>query len=112
MFCRKCGAAVSGNYCCVCGERVRSAAEVFRRDVRRKKSALKTSVGAGIGADCRCIKEHILDSCWYAASNKYELQHAVWEDKVRPYAYERLQKTADLAHRLYLVLMEEVSAES
>lgn len=24
MYCRKCGAAVTGNYCCVCGERVRT----------------------------------------------------------------------------------------
>lgn len=50
MFCSKCGAAVTGNFCCVCGERVRSALEDFRREERRQRAIFKTSIGVDIGS--------------------------------------------------------------
>lgn len=108
MFCRKCGAAVSGNFCCVCGERVRSALEIFRLDERRKKTAFKKSVKADISGTLI----HLADACWAAADRKCELHRAVTgSGKVQPDAYDRLQKTADLARRLYAVLLEELMDE-
>ena len=38
MFCSKCGAAVTGNYCCVCGQKIRTPeAENFLRLCRAKR---------------------------------------------------------------------------
>ena len=105
MFCSKCGAAVTGNYCCVCGERVRSAAWIFRRKERQRRSIFKASTGAKVGT----IEIHIADACWHAAANKYKLVAAVIDgDNIQPDAYDRLQKTEALARRLYMVLMEEL----
>lgn len=108
MFCSKCGAAVTGNYCCVCGERVRSAVEEFRREERRQRALFKAS----IGVDTESVKVHIANSCWHAAANKCELQRGVIGcGKIAADAYDRLQKTAALARRLYMVLMEELEEE-
>lgn len=105
MFCSKCGAAVAGNFCCVCGERVRSAVEIFRREERRQRALFKSSIGVDIGS----VKVHIANSCWLAAANQCELERGViGSGKIAADAYDRLQKTAALARRLYMVLMEEL----
>lgn len=105
MFCSKCGAAVTGNFCCVCGERIRSALEDFRREERRQRAIFKASIGVDIGS----VKVHIAQSCWLAAANKCELERGViGGGKIAADAYDRLQKTAALARRLYTVLMKEL----
>ena len=66
MYCKKCGAAVTGRFCCCCGERVRTNAEEIKRETRRLRNQFKDA----------CIEKydypyvnycHMAEACWNAA---------------------------------------------
>ena len=98
MFCSKCGAAVTGNYCCVCGEKLRDPLAEFRLSERRRKAAFKGAAGGRTNLPL-C---HVAEACWDAASLKYRLLHACDARGVLyPDSWSRLQKSEDCARRLF-----------
>lgn len=105
MFCKKCGAVVTGNYCCVCGERIRSEVDEFRLAERRKRAAFKNTLGI------LPMAGRIASACWDAASLKYDLCGCSNGGLLCCDAYERLQKVDTLARKLFIRLREELIAD-
>lgn len=100
MFCSKCGSAVTGKYCCVCGARVLNPVEEFRKEQRKRKSDFKAH------ASYPAYGRFIAEACWAAAEVKYDLTcGVVYCGMVLPDAYNRLQKADTFAHRLYEQIM-------
>lgn len=74
MFCANCGAAVSGNYCSVCGRKIRSALEEFRLAERKAAKELQKHAGVkckrAVNDGYGCIGR-LMDACVMAARNSY-----------------------------------------
>lgn len=64
MFCKKCGAAVSGKYCSRCGSRVFSDSEEFFRKLRTEKHRFMKS-------NKDSVAYWLSEVCWFAAQEKF-----------------------------------------
>lgn len=100
MFCQKCGAAVSGNYCCCCGARILDAASQFKKDMRTKKHDFVYAVQSPLGV---AIARH----CWEIADSVVWWHNRPFLDsqRLRPGAYEDLESLNKLAASLYVNTM-------
>lgn len=105
MYCSKCGALLhESKFCPVCKEKVRSQAELFRMEERRRRN--------------RFCKNHTDDvpyyitpaeACWYLVYGKLELKPFVSNDgKVRPDAHKDLARVEKLALKLFDRMKDEV----
>lgn len=74
MYCKKCGAAVVGKFCSVCGERVRTNEQEYRLAMSRaKKSFVREKTNQNPG--CNLICDRVADICWFTCERKY----GVWQ---------------------------------
>lgn len=106
MYCSKCGAPVTENYCTVCGKRTRSEIELFRIEERRKRNGFIRS------RKDRPYSTHIAEMCWYAVAGKTRLEDCVdWmHDRVFPDARQCLTRVEELANRLYAKMEAELES--
>lgn len=105
MFCSRCGAAVAGNYCSVCGQKIRTPLAEFRVEEHRRKKAFMSEMCALTDIP----SQHLADACWAAGSTKYTNVNAVCGrsvGEIRPNAYANLEKAEALARRLYFSLCD------
>ena len=68
MFCKNCGAAVTGKYCSCCGTRIRSYGKEFFLALRRRKRAFANSKYHLNNDDLNAI--HSANFCWERVQNK------------------------------------------
>lgn len=106
MYCSKCGAPVTENYCTVCGKRTRSEIELFRIEERRKRNGFIRS------RKNRPYSTHIAEMCWYAVAGKTRLEDcADWmHEGVFPDARKRLSRVEALANKLYAKMEAELES--
>lgn len=71
MYCSKCGAPVTENYCTVCGKRIRSDIELFRAEERQKRNGFIRS------RKDRPYSTHLAEMCWYAIAGRTRLDDCV-----------------------------------
>lgn len=70
MYCKKCGAAVCGKFCSVCGERVRTnEQEYWLAMSRAKKSFVREKTNQSPRGSLICNR--VADICWFACERKY-----------------------------------------
>ena len=67
MYCRKCGAVVSGKFCCCCGAKIRSMAEELRLAEFAERRAFKNRHRK----DCEPWHFWLAEMCWNLANQKY-----------------------------------------
>ena len=97
MFCSKCGAVVTGNYCCVCGKRVLTQLEEYRKVERRAKKAFLDSIGTN-----DLLHMNLAFACWYVAEAKHAKNPCGRiESTIKPEAYENLKRAESYARELY-----------
>lgn len=106
MFCSKCGAVSVGNYCPICGQKIRTPLADFRVQERRCKKSFISEMCPH--DDLPALQ--LAEACWLAGTAKYLAPsslicgHRVGE--LRPNAYANLEKAEALARRLYLSLCD------
>lgn len=105
MYCSKCGALLhESKFCPVCKEKVRSQAELFRMEERRRRNRF-----------CKNHTDNVpyyiapAEACWYLILGKLELKPFVSNDgKVRPDAHKDLARVEKLALKLFDRMKGEV----
>lgn len=104
MTCVKCGAEASGNYCCVCGRKIRNPLAEFRLAERR---ALKKMVEYAHAKyphppndGFACIG-NLMNACVYAARNSYSRLD-------KPFRWSQ----RDGAEEFYTLMMEKLDASN
>ena len=103
MFCSKCGAAAVGNYCSVCGQKIRTPLAEFRVEERRRKKIFMSEMCSGIDIPAR----NLAAACWMVGDTKYLRGICgLRVGEIRPDAYTNLEKAEALARRLYFSLCD------
>ena len=105
MYCSKCGALLhEGKFCPVCKEKVRSQAELFRMEERRRRNRF-----------CKNHTDNVpyyiipAEACGYLILGKLELKPIVSNDgEVRPDAHRDLARVEKLALKLFDRMKSEV----
>lgn len=107
MYCKNCGALVTGRYCSRCGTKIRSDVDQYVLDKRRvQKEYEKTVVGHFDGLPA----SHLATACWYAYECKLLKSdiYCVGDNRfLAPDAYERLAMVRKRATALYNRLKTE-----
>lgn len=106
MFCKKCGAAVSGKYCCVCGTRIRTQLEEYRMAEKRAQRAFmfeKPFEGL--------FNQHLASACWLMAGAKFTSHSVDCNGSVAPDAYENLRKAENYARELYSMFLRQLEEQ-
>jgi len=97
VFCLKCGAAVNGKFCCVCGTRARVPLQVFHLEVKRRRKNFTVFAERG--------PRIISGACWDACWEKYFTPHFTIYDEIPSHAYALLDEVERRAERLYTTLV-------
>ena len=107
MFCKNCGAAVSGKYCCVCGTRIRTQLEEYRVAERRARKAFEFEIPSR-----DLFKQHLASACWLMAEAKFTTESVDPETgEVVPGAYENLRKAENYARELYSMFLRQLAEQ-
>lgn len=108
MYCKNCGAAVTGRFCSRCGIRIRNDVDQYILDKRREARAFEKTV---VGHFDSLSASHLATACWYVYECKllkHDIVSVAGETFLAPDAYERLAAVKANATALYNRLKAEV----
>ena len=108
MYCRKCGAVITGKYCANCGYKVQNDLAEFRRAERKAIKEYEKQFDAFTNHERSTYDlslVHLISACWHACSMKYGRNMVVrsgpsGEWLPSPHAYETLEIVKEHATRL------------
>lgn len=107
MFCVKCGAAVNGNYCSVCGYKVRGGFAEFNIEGRRRRKSFLQPYKDG-GKEVGKGVYWLADCCWTIASTNMvkpdRIFIAPYTDILRPDAFDLFDEIEKTATELFFAM--------
>lgn len=101
MYCRNCGAVVTGKYCCCCGVKLRNLADEYKLAVRAEKKKFKESHRSDDISD----NWHfwLAQQCWELANMKYGTTSY---RNLPPEAFDDLPKITEHAQKLFDLVVD------
>ena len=102
MYCKKCGAVVTGKFCSNCGTRVRSLLEEYRAAERKARRDFKKDHAKTNYSNFEIDLCHLADACWSACAMRYLHDYEFDEfRRFNPNAFDRLDVVREHADELF-----------